>query len=80
MLLLVDGNFYLHRAFHACPKMNAPDGTPTNAVFGFLKMLKNLLAITTPTHLAICFDASKNTFRKKIYPEYKANRKPAPVD
>ncbi len=80
VLLLVDGNFFLHRAFYACPKMNAPNGTPTNAVFGFLKMLKNLLAITTPTHIAVCFDASKNTFRKKIYPEYKANRKPTPVD
>lgn len=79
-LLLMDGNSYLHRAFHAFSEMNAPNGTPTNAVYGFLKMLESILLKTSPTHLAVCFDASRNTFRREIYSDYKENRKPAHPD
>ncbi len=79
-LLLMDGNSYLHRAFHAFPEMNAPDGTPTNVVYGFLKMLETILLKVSPTHLAVCFDASRKTFRRELYSEYKANRKPAAAE
>lgn len=77
-LLLMDGNSYLHRAFYSYPEMNAPNGAPTNAVYGFLKMLESILLKVSPTHLAVCFDASRKTFRRELYSDYKANRKPAP--
>lgn len=79
-LLLVDGNSLLHRSFHALPFMSSPAGLPTNAVYGTLKALEKLVGEFSPTHLAVCFDASKQTFRHKLYPQYKANRKPAPQD
>jgi len=77
-LLLVDGNALLHRCFHAFPPMSSPDGLPTNAVYGMLKMLEGLVSELKPTHLAVCFDASKHTWRHQLYDQYKANRKPAP--
>ncbi|MFX4261294.1 5'-3' exonuclease [Pelotomaculum propionicicum] len=77
-LLLIDGNSYLHRAFHAYPEMTSPKGAPTNAVYGTLKMMENLVSKVNPTHFAVCLDSSKKTFRNSIYSEYKANRKPAP--
>lgn len=79
-LLLMDGNSYLHRAFHAFPEMNAPNETPTNAVYGFLVMLESIILKVSPTHLAVCFDVSRKTFRNGIYSEYKATRKPAAAD
>lgn len=77
-LLLIDGNSFLHRCFHAFPFMTSPAGLPTNAVYGTMKMLEGLVGEFTPTHLAVCFDASRHTFRHKQYPQYKANRKPTP--
>lgn len=77
-ILLVDGNAFLHRCFYAFPAMTSPDGIPTNAVYGMLKMLEGLVKEVNPTHLAICFDASRNTWRHQLYDQYKANRKPAP--
>ena len=79
-LLLVDGNSFLHRCFHAFPPMSSPAGLPTNAVFGTLKMLEGLVGELNPTHLAFCLDASRQNWRHKLYKEYKANRKPAPQE
>jgi len=75
VLILIDGNSLLHRCFHAFPSMKAPDGRPTNAVYGMLKLLINVVSQRRPTHLAVAFDVSRNSFRKREYPEYKANRK-----
>ncbi|TEB04792.1 DNA polymerase I [Pelotomaculum schinkii] len=78
--MLVDGNSLLHRCFHAFPPMSAPDGRPTNAVFGMLRLLVNIIDARKPTHLAVAFDLSRNSFRKEAYPEYKANRKETDPD
>lgn len=76
-VLLVDGNNILHRAYHGLPLLKTADGRYTNAVFGFLKMLNSVMEKESPTHIAVCFDKGKETFRHKKYSEYKANRKPA---
>src|SRR6195952_5256493 len=58
--------------------MSTPTGQPTNAVFGFTSMLINLLRDEDPSHLAVAFDVSRQTFRSESYPEYKANRSTSP--
>lgn len=74
-LLILDANALVHRAFHALPPtMMAKDGTPTNAVYGFTSVLIKVLKEIKPTHIAVCFDVAKKTFRNDIYPEYKATR------
>lgn len=75
-VLLIDGNNILHRAYHGLPLLKTKDGRYTNAVYGFLKMLQKILEQEKPTHVAICFDKGKNTFRHRKYPAYKAQRKP----
>ncbi|MGM9566637.1 MAG: DNA polymerase I, partial [Clostridia bacterium] len=75
-VLLIDGNNILHRAYHGLPLLKTSEGRYTNAVFGFLKMLHKIMEQEKPTHVAICFDKGKNTFRHQKYPEYKAQRKP----
>jgi DNA polymerase-1 len=79
-LLLVDGHSIAYRAFYALPVENfsTKAGQPTNAVFGFTSMLINLLRDEQPTHLAVAFDVSRQTFRSESYPEYKANRGSTP--
>lgn len=79
-LYLVDGSGYIFRAFHALPPMNRPDGTPTNAVFGFTKMLMQLVEQIEADYLAVIFDAAKTTFRNEIYADYKANRDDPPEE
>lgn len=74
-LLLIDGNSLLHRAFHAYPPMSSADGTPTNAIFGTLKILEKLMSRFKPSHLLFCLDSSRTTFRNQLYPQYKAKRK-----
>lgn len=86
LLTLIDGSGYIFRAFYGIPKLNRKsDGLPVNAVSGFCNMLFKFLADgkssdDQPTHLAVIFDASSKTFRNEIYPEYKAQRPPAPED
>lgn len=75
-VLLIDGNNILHRAYHGLPLLKTSDGRYTNAVFGFLKMLHKIMEQEKPTHVAVCFDKGKNTFRHQKYPAYKAQRKP----
>ncbi len=77
---LIDGSGYIFRAYHALPKMNRPDGTPVNAVFGFCSMLMRLEAELNSSNILVVFDAARKTFRNDIYPEYKAHRPPAPDD
>ena len=87
-LFLVDGSGYIFRAYHALPPLTRKsDGLPVGAVSGFCNMLWKLLREArdtsvgvTPTHFAVIFDYSSNTFRKEIYPEYKANRSAPPED
>lgn len=77
-LIVVDISSFIFRAFFAIRSMNAPDGTPVNAVYGVLSMLLKLLASHNPSHIILARDTKDGSFRKQIYPEYKANRGPAP--
>ena len=79
-LVLVDGSGFIFRAFHALPPMTSPEGVPVNAVYGFTTMLARLLKDHVGTHLAVLFDASRQTFRSEIYPQYKAHRPEPPED
>src|SRR3989344_9025339 len=73
-LVLIDGNAILHRAFHALPPMTNSKGQETNAVYGFVSMLFNVIKELKPTHLAIAFDRPKPTFRKELFVAYQAHR------
>ena len=79
---LVDGSGYIFRAYHALPPLTRKkDGMPTGAVYGFTNMLAKLLAdIGDAGHVAVLFDAGRDTFRTTLYPEYKAHRPPVPED
>jgi len=79
-LLLLDGHSLAYRAFHALPAENfsTATGQTTNAVFGFTSMLINVLRDEQPTHLAVAFDVSRQTFRAEQYVDYKANRAKTP--
>ncbi len=79
-VVLVDGSSYLFRAFHALPPLTNSKGEPTGAVVGVVNMLKRLLDEYHPQYMAVVFDAPGPTFRDEIYPEYKAQRPPAPED
>jgi len=79
-LFLIDGSAYIHRAYHAIRGLSNSKGLPTNAVFGFSRMLVKLMEEQTPEYAAMVFDAKGPTFRHKIYKEYKANRPPMPED
>ena len=82
---LIDGSGYIFRAFHALPPLTRPsDGLPVGAVHGFCAMLWKLMAESkaseAPTHIAVIFDAGRETFRNDIYEQYKANRPPPPEE
>ena len=79
-LVVIDGNSLIHRAFYAMPPMTAPDGRPTNAVFGFMNMLLKALDDYKPKYLCVAFDKKGPTFRHEQFAEYKAGRKPMPDD
>ncbi len=80
-LYLLDGSSYIYRAFYGIRDLATSGGMSTNAVFGFTKMLLGLLLETTPDYLAVVFDRPREeTFRREIYPEYKANRDAMPED
>jgi len=79
-LVLVDGSGYIFRAFHAIPPMTRPDGTPVNAVYGFCNMISRLMKEHTGTHLAVIFDAGSQTFRNRMYNQYKAHRPEPPAE
>jgi len=80
-LAIIDGSSLLYRAFYALPPtMTSPDGVPTNAVYGFLRMLLFLYRELDPAYVAVTFDKDRQTFRTEMYDGYKATRKPAPAE
>jgi DNA polymerase-1 len=79
-LYLVDGSGYMFRAFHAVPPLNNSRGLPTNATYGFLRMLLKLLKDARPSHIAMVFDPPGKTFRDDLFESYKANRIAMPSD
>jgi DNA polymerase-1 len=80
VLYLVDGSSYIHRAYHAIRHLSNSKGFPTNAVFGFSKMILKLMGDKKPQYLAVVFDAKGPTFRHALYEGYKATRPPTPED
>ena len=78
--LIIDGNSLLHRAFHALPLMNTPEGIYTNAIHGFLMMLLKAVREENAVYLAVCFDEHGPTFRHTAYPDYKAGRRATPPE
>ncbi len=79
-LVLIDGPNYVYRAFHAVRHLSNSKGEPTNAVFGYVQMLRSVLDKLKPTHVAVAFDPKDGSFRNAIYPEYKAHRPPMPQE
>ncbi len=79
-LYLVDGSGYIFRAFFALPPLSTSRGMPTQAVYGFIRMLFKLIKEEHPTRIAVVFDSPKRTFREDLFEDYKANRPPAPSD
>ncbi len=79
-VFLVDGSSYIHRAYHAIRNLANSSGLPTNAIYGFVRMLLKLIKDKEPSHLAVVFDAKGKNFRHDLYEEYKANRPAAPED
>ena len=79
-LVLVDGSYYLFRAYHAMPPLNNASGEPTGAIFGVINMIKKHLTEGGPDYFAVIFDAKGKTFRNDLYKDYKANRPAMPDD
>jgi len=84
-LVLVDGSYYMFRAYHAMKRRNSKgehtgltnsSGEPTGAIFGVVNMLRKILKDYEPDYFAVVFDAKGKTFRNDLYPEYKAHRPP----
>ena len=79
-LMILDGNSIVNRAFYGVRPLNAPDGTPTNAVYGFLAILQRMLDEQKPEAVCVSFDLKAPTFRHKACDFYKAQRKPMPEE
>jgi DNA polymerase-1 len=79
-LLIVDGHAYAYRAFHAIRELRSPDGRPTNAIYGFVKMLEKMRQSVAPTHLIVVWDGGLSAERVAKLPEYKAQRPEMPAD
>lgn len=77
---LIDGSAYIYRAYHGVKPLSNSKGMQTNAVFGFINILRRLIREKEPKYLAVAFDSRGEVFRHKLYPEYKANRPPMPPD
>lgn len=78
-LFLIDGNFYAYRSYYAMGDLTTSRGEPTNAIYGFSRMLINLLYGRKPDYLAVAFDLPAPTFRHRQFPTYKANRPKMPT-
>src|SRR5665213_974231 len=79
-LVLVDGNALFHRAYHAIPYLTNADGLATNAVYGFTNIMLKMMGDLKPEFVVVAWDKSSKTFRKEMYPEYKATRVKQPDD
>ena len=80
VIYIVDLSSYVLRAYHAVAPLQSPNGEPTGAIHGMVNMLELMLRERNPRLLAVALDAGRETFRREIYPEYKANRPPSPDD
>ncbi|MFH0773293.1 MAG: 5'-3' exonuclease H3TH domain-containing protein [bacterium] len=74
VLLIVDGNGLMHRAFHALPPFKTAKGIPTQVVYGFFSILYKSIADFQPTHVLVCFDTPAPTFRNALHKEYQSQR------
>ena len=79
-IFLIDGSGYIYRAFHAIRGLKNSKGFPTNAVFGFTRMLMKLLEETISDRMVMFFDSKGPTFRHEMYEAYKDNRQPMPEE
>lgn len=77
-IVLIDGNALVHRAFHGIPPLMTHDGVMVNAVYGFTSTIFHILENLHPKYIVCTFDVSRETFRSKLYPDYKATRVKAP--
>ncbi len=77
-IMLIDGNSLLYRAFYALPLLQTSRGIFTNGVYGFLTMFNRVVAEEKPSHIVVAFDKSRDTFRRELYQDYKANRSAPP--
>ena len=82
MLYLIDASIFIFRAWHSVPNaVTDLDGNPVNALHGFARFLGDLIEQVQPLHIAVAFDESLAvSFRNQLYPAYKANREPAPLE
>ena len=79
-IYLIDGSAYLYRAYHAIRSLTNTAGFPTNAIFGFTRMLLKMIEDRTPRYMGMFFDVKGPTFRHQRFADYKANRPPMPDD
>ena len=79
-LFLIDGSAYIHRAYHAIRSLSNSKGLPTNAIFGFARILIKLIDDWAPKYAVMVFDSKGPTFRHELFKEYKATRPPMPED
>jgi DNA polymerase-1 len=79
-LLIVDGHAYAYRAFHAIRELRSPSGRPTNAIYGFVKMLEKMRQAVEPSHLMVVWDGGLSAERLAVLPDYKAQRPEMPGD
>ena len=77
-LFIIDGNSLMFRAFYGLPPLYTSQGIPCNAIFGFVKMLINIITKNSPKYMVVAFDAGKHNFRHDMFPDYKGTRKPMP--
>ena len=78
--MIIDGSSIFYRAFYAMPNLAAPTGEPTGGITGFANIVLKLLREYNPDYAAVALDASRQTFRTEIFPEYKANREHMPEE
>ena len=79
-ILIVDGHAYAYRAFYAIRSLSSPEGKPTNAIYGFIKMLGKMRATVNPSHLIVVWDGGLSAERREALPGYKAQRPEMPAD
>ncbi len=82
MIYLIDASVYIFRAWFSIPdSMTGPHGNPVNALYGYARFLGDFIERSAPEHIAVAFDESlTSSYRNEIYPDYKANREPAPEE
>ncbi len=79
-LLIIDGHAYAYRAFYAIRELRSPEGRPTNAIFGFVKMLEKMISVLQPDYIAVVWDGGLNSERLALMPAYKAQRPEMPAE